>query len=461
MPVHKYIYGLYGGVVILLFEYLFTGSSTTFTSFLELQLAVIYFFALIQSFIKFGIFNCYSIFLLTTGLFNFMKIFLGWMIGDNYREAYSLIHINLPENVVQEMLILYGSFLIALHCTYLFFWEKWRVKFETEHRKIVIDTSLLKLGKQVMFIFSIFALWRCYVEIEYILKNGQLIYLEGSSGIPIPFLVRLFCIFFQVGYMMVLASLPPKNVFLKYSLFYLLTQLPYVMIGLRGVFVVVILFILWYLYTIYDYKISLKKILLPAATFIIFLQIVAITRVGEEVSHSIFMLLPLFLTSQSQSMYVLGLYIQYKDSIMAHNSPFILDTLIGWMTGADGQSLEVLDARSSLGHQLVYSLNPDYYLSGMSLGTTNIAELYEFGILGVIIGGILYAIFLARFALKVKYSRTWLLFSFFLFSSIALSPRAAYFPSLYSFIRILIVYFIIIIINKIIHGKPLRIKLFR
>lgn len=461
MPIYKYIYGLCGGVGILLFEYLFTGSSTSFTSFLELQLAIIYFLALFQSFVKFGIFNCYSIFLLTTGLFNFMKIFLGWMIGDNYREAYSLIHINLPEDVVQEMLILYGLFLITLHCTYLFFEVKWHVKYETKHRKIVMDTSLLKLGKQVMFIFSIFALWRCYVEIEYILRNGQLIYLEGSSGIPIPFLVRLFCIFFQVGYMMVLASLPPKNVFLKYSLFYLLTQLPYVLIGLRGVFVVVILFILWYLYTIYDYKISLKKILLPGVIFVVFLQIVAITRVGGEISQSVFMLLPLFLTSQSQSMYVLGLYIQYKDSIMAHNYPFIFDTLVGWTTGADGQSLEVLDARSSLGHQLVYSLNPDYYLSGMSLGTTNIAELYEFGILGVIIGGILYAIFLTKFTLNVKYSRTWLLFSFFLFSSIALSPRGAYFPSLYSFIRILIVYFIIVIVDKIVRGKPLRIKLFR
>ena len=428
---------------------------------LEFQLAILYFVFLIQAFVKFGVFNGYSIFLLTTGLFNFMKIFLSWMIGDNYREAYSLIHIDLPENVVQEMLILYSSFSVALHCTYMFFWEKWHVKFESEHKKISIDNSLLKLGKQVMLIFSIFAIWRCYIEIGYILKNGQLIYLEGSSGIPIPFFVRLFCIFFQVGYMMVLASLPPKRVFFKYSLFYLLTQLPYVLIGLRGVFVVVILFILWYLYTIYDYKISLKKILLPAAAFIIFLQIVAITRVGEEMSQSVFMLLPLFLTSQSQSMYVLALYIQYKDAIMEHNYPFVLDTLIGWMTGKDGQSLEVLEARSSLGHQLVYSLNPDYYFSGMSLGTTNVAELYEFGILGVIIGGILYAIFLAKFMIKVKYSRTWLLLSFFLFSSIALAPRGGYFPSLYSFIRLLIVYFVIVIFDKIIHGKPLRIKLFR
>lgn len=192
------------------------------------------------------------------------------------------------------------------------------------------------------------------------------------------------------------------------------------------------------------------------------LQVIALTRTNSEISEiSLVSLLQLFFISQSTSFYVLPLYIQYKTSIIDYNYPFILDPIIGGFTGATGQSYETLEVRSSLGHQLIYSLNPEYYLNGYSLGTTSIAELYEFGIVGILLGAILFAWMVYHFNYMVDKHRGYLLFSMIIFFALISSPRANFFPSLYDICKNLIFYLVILTLYKAIKLNSYKVRIFK
>jgi hypothetical protein len=132
--------------------------------------------------------------------------------------------------------------------------------------------------------------------------------------------------------------------------------------------------------------------------------------------------------------------------IIPHSYPYFLDPAIGWLSGVDGQSLEVLEKRSSLGHQMVYTISPDAYLGGMSFGSSCIAELYEFGFIGIVIGSIIMAWAIAKFDLNIKMNRYYLLLSFFFCSYLLLAPRSTFLPNIYFLLRYVFVYGVIFLL---------------
>lgn len=120
---------------------------------------------------------------------------------------------------------------------------------------------------------------------------------------------------------------------------------------------------------------------------------------------------------------------------MPHTYPFFLDSLIGGMLPAAGQSLETLQIRSSIGHQLVYTINPNYYLAGNSMGTSFITEAYEFGIIGVIISAFVFVKVILLFEKSIAKSRIGKYFLFYMFTIIVLSPRGAILPGIYDLLK--------------------------
>jgi oligosaccharide repeat unit polymerase len=295
-----------------------------------------------------------------------------------------------------------------------------------------------------MLTSSLFVLWRARIEVEYLRENFVKLYIGGSSALTIPSYLRLGSILFKSGYMLILASLPKKSTFIRYSFLNLGLMLPQVAIGFRGTWSISIIFIIWYYVKVYNRKIDYKKILIGGFALVVLLQIVAFSREKRDVDGiRIINIFVLFFASQSMSFNVLPLYIQFKNSMIPHNYPFILDPILSMLIRADGQSLEVLGRRSSLGHQLVYTINPNYYLGGFSLGTSSIAELYEFGIIGIIVGSILFSWYVAKFNKLIMHNR-WILFLSYVFTShIISSPRAAFLPSAYEIIRLSFFAFVI------------------
>jgi hypothetical protein len=114
----------------------------------------------------------------------------------------------------------------------------------------------------------------------------------------------------------------------------------------------------------------------------------------------------------------------------------------------------MLAVRSSLAHNLVYHINSGYYLGGNSMGTAWIAECYEFGIIGVMLGASLLSLFVKFYERRIVGNRFLSILTYLFFGTIIMSPRAGLLPSLYAIIKWLLVVSILVLLYKLVANKP-------
>lgn len=409
------------------------------TLFFEYQLLVLYLLILFKSLYARGIFNLFSIFLLTLALFSFMGIFIS-LFSDkiDYKDlsAHAITTEKIPDVIFSESILAYTLFLVTISFSYNHFIQYLSNRTKSSfHGSLTFNTSLYKLGRIVLWGSMGFIFYRSMLEFQLLRDNRALLFMEGSSNLGVPTFVRFMSTFYMLGYFFILSSNPPKRKFIIYSALYFIPIIPSVLVGNRMMFAVYFLFIFWYLHKVYQQKFNNVLIILIGCGAVFLLQVVALMRDNIDTQFSIIDLVLMFFVLQSTSFYLMPLYIIYKDSLLYYNYPFILDPIWGSVMGATGQSYEVLATRSGLGHQLIYTINPSYYLNGFSLGSSCVTELYEFGLVGIFLG----AIFLGWIITKIetiKMNRYCLFFSFEIFYWIVSSPRNTYFFSLYSLIKL-------------------------
>lgn len=419
-------------------------SSIELTNVLQIQLWIIFFGWFVHFFRKFGIGNIFTLFLLCLSLFNFQKFLWDPVLGTNFRYAQSLIQINLPEDVVHKTLFIYGIFTYFI-C--FFYSVLTKSKPSTISNELKPDKKLFRVGKLLFILFLGIALYRSYLEFSALAGKMYAEYYTEEGGADIPSIVRLGSIFFQVSFMIILASIPSKKNFLIFGGLFLAVMIPNLFSGLRATFAVTFLYLVWYYYNVYKEKFNLVKLGLGFLGLILLFQIIAERRSNSSNNLNAIESISSFFYLQSQSMYVLALYIQYEDEIVPHNYPYILDPIISWMFPS-GQSEEVIMKRSAINHQLTYTLNPNYYLSGASLGTNFIAELYEFGIFGIIIGAFLFALFISKFSNNVLRNRYLLFLSLIIVSYFLIAPRSTFLPSFYFIVRCTLIYLLILMLFR-------------
>jgi hypothetical protein len=327
------------------------------------------------------------------------------------------------------------------------------VLYADDIKTITSNISLEIISRRCMLLFSPFALYEAYLLFENLKDNRALLFLEGSSGLDIPIILKLTSAFFTASYMLLIASYPSKKIFIKYSILYIIPIIPSLAIGNRMMIVTSILFILWYVQRMYNYRINTGRLLLYAVSMAILLQIVAFYRDTQEVNIPFTGLLMMFFKSQSISFYIIPLMI-YFDSVLIENAyPYMLDSMIsGFMIS--GQSTEAIIGRSSLGHHLTYSINPDYYFSGFSLGTSYIAETYEFGLWGLLIGAFLLILFIYLLDNKIMRNKFLIPFASMFFYNIVSSPRGSLLPSIYIILKFTVLMAIILIVG----GKLIKLR---
>lgn len=258
--------------------------------------------------------------------------------------------------------------------------------------------------------------------------------IDGGSSAPLP--LRIAHMLFTVAFYLIVASVPTKKQFLTSFFIYLIALIPVLMGGERGEVVVPIIFLVWYLNKFYKYKIKLRFLVIGGVFIMVMSYIIVFLRLDQEIDNTnIALLIFGFFASSSTSFKLMSWYLLYKDHILNHTYPFFLDSVIGGMLGASGQNVETLQVRSSIGHQLVYAINPDYYLSGASMGTAFVTESYEFGIIGVIIGAFIFIQFVKFVENKAWHYRITMFFLYYQVQLLLLSPRGAFLPGIYDILK--------------------------
>lgn len=416
------------------------------TRFMEFQVVVLWVCAMYKSYKKFGLFSLYSLCLIGFFMFSIGGILHFLVSGDDIRHLergfgdFTFSHLT-----IQKSLWAYSVFICLSYLSYNTFRKSSTMALK--HR-LNSNPLYFQIGKILMFTFLVFQIYKGYLYYMAFSINRVEIFLLGNMANPVPTWVRFIAYFFELGYYFIIASIPNEKNFKKYSLIYFIALIPDIMLGNRGLFGAFILFYLWYYYSMYGkMAIKTKTAIIGGVVMLVIFQLMEFMRNGENMDLSSFSLTG-FLVSQGVSFYILPLYIDYVNNIQYHLYPFFLYNILGGFSGYTGQSMEVLMHKCGVGHQLMYAVNPNYYLSGASFGSSSIVEIYDAGLFGFIIFSIFFSVMLLFFERKMLISRFFCLGSLSLVTDFVLFARGSYFPSLYGIIKLYIFYRVILLTIK-------------
>lgn len=418
--------------IVSLIEYIVDifNSNITLTNFYIIQLLIIYVLGFVECVRKLGIYNLFSLIISLFFVFVLGGIAVSPFFEYSIRVAVSPDYQEFPEYITQKTLVIYSVFFSCIFIFYFFNYHKSSQKIilkDSQYRK-----KIYSIGRLILLLTFPVALLYGMELMSSDARTNMLI--DGGSSAPLP--LRIAHMLFTVAFYLIVASVPTKKQFLTSFFIYLIALIPVLMGGERGEVVVPIIFLVWYLNKFYKYKIKLRFLVIGGVFIMVMSYIIVFLRLDQEIDNTnIALLIFGFFASSSTSFKLMSWYLLYKDHILNHTYPFFLDSVIGGMLGASGQNVETLQVRSSIGHQLVYAINPDYYLSGASMGTAFVTESYEFGIIGVIIGAFIFIQFVKFVENKAWHYRITMFFLYYQVQLLLLSPRGAFLPGIYDILK--------------------------
>ena len=373
--------------------------------------------------------------------------------GDTIRIAYSPIREVFDERIVQRVLVIFGAYVatgfLVYFCGRPVAPQKYVLNAGTRRMYFVI-------GKTSLILMLPFALYYAMFLISIGRAN---LYSAGTGALGMPLYIRVANMVYTVGYFLIVASKPSFKEYSIYTLLYFISLIPTLLSGERGEVLLVIVFYVWYISNVYKKRIKWFVIAILGIAGVVISYVISLTRqeLGVE-AEGLFKIILTFFSESSTTFKLTAFYVENKDSI-PHNLPFFLDqpfygltsTILGLPSA--GQSLEMVEVRSSLAHNLVYYLNPGYYLNGNSMGTAWVAECYEFGIIGVILGATVLSLFVRFFETRIVGSRYFSILTYMFFGLIIMSPRSSLFPSLYTVLKWFIVTLVLCVTYRFMHYK--------
>lgn len=441
------------GILLSCFEYLFDIFNTdqSLTTFYIYQLMFFFIISYIGSVKHFGYMHVFSLLHLTTFFFALGCLPVGSIVDKDisFRYAQTPLEIHFQEQVVQKAIVLYLTYICSISFFYLVIHNKkdfQRVKESFAYKESYFNIRYYTIGKYLMLLsFPAEMMYSIKMMIDGLVSR---VAIYASGGTDMPLYLRIANLFFLSGFYILIASNPPRKKLNIFFGLYIITLIPILLMGERGDFIVPIVFYLWYTSKFYSAKYDFKRMGLLAVVILIGSYFIQFTRLDQNIDDSGLRVIPNAINSLATSFSLMCYYITYKAEVIAHPYPFIFDSLIAGLTGVSGQSYETLEHRASIGHHLVYTLNPNYYFSGASTGTAYIAEAYEFGIIGIIIACFVFALFMKFVDLKVWKNNYLKIFLFMGIQQLLLSPRGALFIGIYDIIK----YSLAILLCSIVYG---------
>ena len=160
------------------------------------------------------------------------------------------------------------------------------------------------------------------------------------------------------------------------------------------------------------------------------------------------------------------MYLNEKDNLES-NYPYVLEPILYPLFYAvntkvykGGQSEELASKRNSFNHKFSFYLNPNYYLKGNGLGSSMIAESFQYGIFYFLLIMILFGYLIVIFERSTY--KPLLIISPIIFNTLVFAPRESPFPNTWGILKIYAIvvslYFVIYILRKNRIMSPSKIK---
>lgn len=331
---------------------------------------------------------------------------------------------------------------------------------ETENTRI---QKVQKISKLICYITCIFSFLKTYELANQVWTSGYMsLYTERSRSFPE--LVYKFADIFELVIFIFLATLPTKRESYPILIIYGLLGVLALMTGVRGNFVVVFLFIIFYLFLRNQTDIDEiwigkkgKIILIAAAPVLVCLMfIVMAVRIDSKVDNlNLGYLLANHFYQQGGSVQIIGLA---YDTTFPQDQFYSIGTLIRKIQSSifvlpfsanrtyEYQSIDMAMNGHQLGSYLTYYYQPRRYLDGGNMATSYVAEAWlDGGFCGIIFWSSMWGFIIANINKWVR-SNVWLTaLSFYALTSIFKVPRAGctdFIAELISPMYMIVVFFI-------------------
>ncbi len=391
--------------------------------FLESILMILYFYTLVTSKCYLNWLSSYMIFLYTLFLFNFSRIFLDLAGYKEFGWATKFANFYFYYETRNKIIIVFILILLFTHLGFII--GSLNIKKFNEKVKIEYNKLYDEIGSFLFYIALLPLSYKLFIQFKIILKAGYEAYYTGIlKGIDYPFFTKGSGTIMTVGFLIILIAVPSKKKFLTISSLYLLVKLLDSFKGARAIFLTQLLFIMWYYAKVYGVKIKTSTMFKLGTFTILFSQILVSFRSKKVFSLDLINSVYHFLHSQGVSYLVLGYTVSMKEKIVGLGSyPYIFQGIFGFKP----QSMETLVTTNSLADKITYLLDPKAYLRGEGIGSNYIAELYDLGIIWLIIVSILLGIAIIKYEKYVIRSRFLLITSYYFIPNLFYIPRGSFF----------------------------------
>jgi hypothetical protein len=205
----------------------------------------------------------------------------------------------------------------------------------------------------------------------------EVMHLHSSSS----FIFNIADALYKVTGVLLLFTSTNKRQFIKYACIFLLPYLVQFFTGARGETVAVI-FTLIFIYTIIYSSISMRKILFYGALLFFAVVVVGILRFSDDLASDLsgissFDMIVNPIISSSKSLGVVAYTIELKDYFF-NKVPFIFGYIDSIFSFEKNYTTEGVIEKSYLAQHVTYLTNPEKLFRGSTIGSSFVAEVFEF-----------------------------------------------------------------------------------
>ncbi|MEY1088325.1 O-antigen polysaccharide polymerase Wzy [Morganella morganii] len=389
-----------------------------------------------------------SVFLFTLFIYSryILDIFSAGITASNIATRFTPYTISF--NTMTESLLSYNFFIIA------FLWG-----FKFRNKKINLPKKRKNASfKNLALILLILSLpglcYKMYITLSSVLEFGYLAFYNGIDyGDLGHYLEFLSYKLYLLACLLYLCNNLSKKEFIFIAIILLTPTILMLIGGKRNEFAITIIYLIWYWHSyIEKIKLNYKTIIIMTIMIITLsfvFQFVQNNRNNTTGNQNNPILS--FIFSQGVSGLVLPYYIDMESKLPNRDYPYIIAPIVDRIHRGT-QSYSTIEKTNYLSYQLTYALDRDSFLRGEGIGASYIAEMFQFGYLGVIFGGILIG-FCIR-ALERNKEKQYIKYMSYLFlSTIIFLPRGELFELFYEVILYTAIYIVLIVLKDIIDGK--------
>jgi oligosaccharide repeat unit polymerase len=300
----------------------------------------------------------------------------------------------------------------------------------------------------IIFLFLSFPaiIYITYLQFMYVRDYGYGVLFTGvmREDLKLPFWASGMIILFNFGYLLMIASRPPKSIFLICSLLYLVYGLLDSLKGQRTIFLTIIITIIYFYIKLYNKKISIRYMFFLLILIISFSSFMSYYRFNKKIDRLDFSDLVLELIYGQGTSIVLPLtIIEHGNKLQYHQYPFIFSPLLeSYYSRAYptlGQNKIRLEKYNLINDVITYYQESSHYFKGYGLGGSFLAEMYDCGgIIGIVFWSWIFALILWFIDLNLYRNAFCVFFFWWIVRSIAWLPRSRLFHFMYN-LRLLIV----------------------